>query len=103
MNLVGRCNEEGWGTSRDALAAATWYRRSAEAGYFRGQFNWATMLLTAGELEEAARWLERAASAGNSGVRRAVVTVVNELVTRGGAMAIFQPLAARLNASSSPL
>jgi TPR repeat protein len=46
MNLVGRCYEQGWGIARDAAAAARWYRRSAEAGYFRGQYNWATLLLS---------------------------------------------------------
>lgn len=101
MNLVGRCTEEGWGTSRDALAAAHWYRCSAQAGYFRGQYNWATVLLKAGELEHAALWFERAAAGGNSGVRRAVKSLVNGLVTRGGEMQVFQPLAARLNAAAS--
>ncbi len=63
MNLVGRCCEEGWGTARDSHAAADWYRRSAEGGYFRGQYNWASMLLKAGRFDEAAAWFERAARA----------------------------------------
>jgi TPR repeat protein len=102
MNLVGRCTEEGWGTPRDALAAAKWYRCSAQAGYFRGQYNWATVLLNAGELEEAALWFERAAVGGTPGVRRAVTSLVNELVARGGAMDAFQTLAIRLNAAALP-
>jgi len=64
MNLAGRCCEEGWGTSRDLDAAAGWYRRSAEAGYFRGQYNWASLLQKAGRFEEAARWFKRAAAGG---------------------------------------
>jgi hypothetical protein len=72
MNLVGRCCEEGWGTPRDAAAAATWYRRSAEGGYFRGQFNWATLLLRAGSFDAAAMWFERAVRDGSAGVREAV-------------------------------
>jgi TPR repeat protein len=103
MNLVGRCIEEGWGTPPDALAAAYWYRCSAQAGYFRGQYNWATVLLKAGELEDAALWFERAATGGNSGVRHAVSALVKELVTRGGAGDAFQTLATRLNASALPL
>ncbi len=103
MNLVGRCTEEGWGTSRDAPAAAYWYRRSAQAGYFRGQYNWATVLLKAGAVKDAAQWLERAASGGNSEVRGTVTALVNALVRRGGAMDLFEPLAARLNASASNL
>jgi TPR repeat protein len=72
MNLLGRCMEEGWGTTRDLAGAAAWYQRSAEAGYFRGQYNWATMLLTAGRKDEAAKWLERAASGGTADIRNAV-------------------------------
>jgi len=102
MSLVGRCTEEGWGTSRDACAAADWYRRSAEAGYFRGQYNWATVLLKAGALEDAALWFERAAGGGNSGVRRAVTALVNELIVRG-ATGAFQTLADRLNAAAVSL
>jgi TPR repeat protein len=103
MNLVGRCTEEGWGTSRNPLAAAEWYRRSAEAGYFRGQYNWATVLLKAGELEQAALWFERSATGGTPGVRRAVTALVNDLITRGGAMDAFQKLAHHLNAAALPL
>jgi uncharacterized protein len=78
MNLLGRCCEEGWGTPRDVPAAADWYRRSAEAGYFRGQYNWASVLLKAGRDEEAAHWFECAVAGGTPAVREAVL----ELVTR---------------------
>jgi hypothetical protein len=64
MNLVGRCCEQGWGTARDPAAAASWYQRSAEAGCFRGQYNWATLLLGQRRFDEAALWFERAASGG---------------------------------------
>ena len=64
MNLAGRCCEEGWGTPRSLDAAADWYRRSAEAGYFRGQYNWASLLQKAGRFVEAACWFERAAAGG---------------------------------------
>ena len=77
MNLVGRCYEQGWGVARDPAAAADWYRRSAEAGYFRGQYNWATVLFKAGRIEEAATWFERAAAGGTEGVRRAVLEAVS--------------------------
>jgi uncharacterized protein len=77
MNLVGRAYEQGWGIARDVAAAADWYRRSAEGGYFRGQFNWASMLLSAGRVEEAAVWFECAANGGTVGVRRAVLEAVS--------------------------
>jgi hypothetical protein len=72
MNLVGRCCEEGWGTPKDFVAAAGWYRRSAEAGYFRGQYNWASILLRCHRPDEAALWFERAATSGTPAVREAV-------------------------------
>jgi TPR repeat protein len=97
MNLVGRCTEKGWGTLRDPAAAAEWYRRSAHAGYFRGQYNWATVLLESGLSDEAAGWFERAAAAGTPAVRRSVTALVHEIVSRGGDMSAFQRLAARLN------
>jgi len=80
MNLVGRCCEEGWGTPRDPAAAADWYRRSAEGGYFRGQFNWASILLKAGRTDEAALWFERAAAGGSAGVRQAVADTLNRAI-----------------------
>jgi uncharacterized protein len=73
MNLAGRCCEEGWGRARDLDAAAAWYQRSAEAGYFRGQYNWASLLLNGGRAAEAAVWFERAVSGGPPAMRRAVM------------------------------
>jgi TPR repeat protein len=90
MNLVGRCCEEGWGTSRDLAAAAVWYRRSAEAGYFRGQYNWASVLLNAGRVVEAAVWFERAARGGPEAVRQAVL----DALTRCGACDAAAPAGA---------
>ncbi len=92
MSLVGRCCEEGWGTPRNLDAAADWYRRSAEAGYFRGQYNWAGLLLEAGRFEEAAAWFERAAAGGTAAVRRAVMA----LIARAGTPRALEDLAARL-------
>lgn len=63
MNLLARCHEEGWGTPRNRALACEWYRRSAEGGYFRAQFNYATVLATAGRIAEAVGWFERACAA----------------------------------------
>ena len=60
MSLVGRCHEEGWATPRDPATALDWYRRSAEGGYFRGAFNYATLLAETGRKEEADMWFDRA-------------------------------------------
>jgi len=79
MNLVGRCLEHGWGAAADSQSARDWYRRSAEGGYFRGQYNWATVLIRERRYEEAALWLERAASAGTAGVRRAIADLLDRV------------------------
>jgi hypothetical protein len=60
MNLVGRCHEEGWATPKDPAAAQDWYRRSAEGGYFRGAYNYATMLEQSGCATGAKLWFDRA-------------------------------------------
>jgi len=72
MNQVGRCYEEGWGVPMDHAAAAEWYRQSAEGGYFRGQYNYATLLGLAGRAEEAAGWFAKAAEGGNIDIRRRI-------------------------------
>ncbi|WP_448679334.1 tetratricopeptide repeat protein [Pseudomonas nicosulfuronedens] len=65
MNLVGRFHEEGLVVPRDLDTAYLWYRRSAEAGDFRGQFSHATVLAERGDLPAARIWLERALEGGN--------------------------------------
>jgi TPR repeat protein len=59
LNFVGSFYEDGWVVARDMAVAADCYRRAAEGGDFRGQFNHARMLLDAGEDAEAALWLAR--------------------------------------------
>lgn len=76
MNLAARCLEEGWGCRRNCAEAACWYRRSAESGYFRGQFNYALLLLEEQRVEAAAHWLWKAALGGNAAMRRAIAAVL---------------------------
>ena len=59
--LLGRCREEGWGCEKNPQAAFEWYRRSAEAGYHRAQWNHAAALADRGLRTEAAEWFRRAA------------------------------------------
>lgn len=61
MNMVGRYFEEGLVTARDSARAFVLYRKSAEAGDFRGQFSYASMLLEQGKADEAVQWFERIA------------------------------------------
>ncbi len=62
MSLVGRCYEQGWGIAADAVLARDWYRRSAEGGYFRGAYNYASLIAEDGCVAEALHWFERALS-----------------------------------------
>jgi TPR repeat protein len=60
LNLMGRCYEQGWGVPRDLAAATEYYRASAEAGYFRGQFNFAAVLMEQQRFAEARCLFRRA-------------------------------------------
>ncbi len=65
MNLLARHLEDGLGTDADPQAALGWYRRSAESGDFRGQANYASILLQQGGVDEAVRWLKPALTNGS--------------------------------------
>ena len=65
MNLLARHLEEGLETGRDPQAALAWYRRSAESGDFRGQANYASILLQHGQVEQAADLLRQALAQGS--------------------------------------
>jgi TPR repeat protein len=72
MNLVARCHEEGWGTARDETLARVWYRKSAEGGYFRGAYNYATMLVAEGCIVGGALWFEKALATAPEPTRTAM-------------------------------
>ncbi len=79
MNQVGRFLEEGWaGNPPDPAAAREWYRRAAEGGDFRGQFNHATVLMQQDRLDEAVPWLRRVTENGTLGVLRSVARALAE-------------------------
>jgi len=65
MNLLARHLEEGLETPRDPQAALAWYRRSAESGDFRGQANYASILLQQGQVRQAAGLLRQALAHGS--------------------------------------
>jgi uncharacterized protein len=78
MNLAARCYGEGWGVAKDVTLARAWYRKSAEGGYFRGAYNYATMLATEGCLAGAAHWFEKALAAAPEPTR---TTIAEALAT----------------------
>ncbi|MBV1688124.1 sel1 repeat family protein [Novosphingobium sp. G106] len=59
INLVGSFYEDGLVVAKDLAAAAEHYRLAAEGGDFRGCFNHARMLIYAGDIEGALRWIGR--------------------------------------------
>lgn len=59
MTLVGRYLEHGWDRPARRRAALRWYRRGAEGGDYRGQFDYARLLLEAGQPEDALDWFAR--------------------------------------------
>ena len=66
INHVGSFAEDGWVHPRDMAKATDCYRRAAEGGDFRGQFNHARMLIAAGDIDAALPWLAAAGAAGNA-------------------------------------
>jgi uncharacterized protein len=81
MNLVGRCFEEGWGTLPDVGEACDWYRRSAEAGYFRGAYNYASLLAADGFEADAVHWFARALELAPDDKRDTLITAWRRLRT----------------------
>ena len=65
MNLLARHLEDGLEIERDPQAALGWYRRAAETGDFRGQANYASILLQAGQIDQAVHWLKQALALGS--------------------------------------
>lgn len=56
MNLLGGFYEDGWEVKRDRAIARDYYLKSAEGGDFRGQFNYARLLVEEGDVEGALPW-----------------------------------------------
>lgn len=76
MNLYGRYLEQGIAGPASPARAFRWYKRSAEAGDFRGMFSLAMVLIERGQLGEARPWLARARVQGNVNfLRSAVLTL----------------------------
>ena len=65
MTMIGRYLEQGWDRPARPKAALNWYRRGAEGDDYRGQFDYARLLLTiTGRLDLALPWFERAVEGG---------------------------------------
>jgi len=76
MNLLARCYEEGWGIPRGPAAARDYYRSSAEGGYFRGAFNYASILAGEGNIADATTWFERALVNATEPTRSHILSII---------------------------
>ncbi len=70
INLVGRFYEEGWVVDADPDTAFDYYRRSAIAGDFRGQYNYGRMLADRGHVDEGAEWTRKTLETATPGFIR---------------------------------
>ncbi|OVZ57945.1 hypothetical protein CDO44_16340 [Pigmentiphaga sp. NML080357] len=59
INILGGFHEDGWVVPVDKDLAFDHYRRAAQGGDFRGQFNYARLLIERGDIESALPWLAR--------------------------------------------
>lgn len=65
MTMIGRFIEMGWDRPARPAAALRWYRRGAGGDDYRGQFDYARLLLAVtGRLDLALPWFERAVEGG---------------------------------------
>lgn len=59
INLLGSFYEDGWVVQQDLVTARALYEKAAVVGDFRGQFNYARLLLQDGRIAEALAWLRK--------------------------------------------
>ncbi|MGI4854154.1 MAG: tetratricopeptide repeat protein [Janthinobacterium lividum] len=59
INLLGSFYEDGWVVQHDLFTARALYQKAAVAGDFRGQFNYARLLLQDGQVADALTWLHK--------------------------------------------
>ena len=59
-NLLGGFHEDGWTGTVDIDAALDCYRKAADGGDFRGQFNYGRVLAEQGKQAEGMAWIQRA-------------------------------------------
>jgi hypothetical protein len=59
INILGGFYEDGWVVAQDRGLAREHYRRAAVGGDFRGQFNYARLLIQEGDVLGALHWLQQ--------------------------------------------
>ena len=87
MNLVARFHDEGWDRPRDPQRALDWYRRSAEAGDYRGRHNLAVWHAERGDWMQAAALWRAALPAATADILDAMAAVIGIGLDSGHAAA----------------
>ncbi len=112
LTLIGRYLEQGWERPARPASALRWYRRGAEGGDYRGQFDYARLLLErTGDLAAALPWFAQAVENGvpafcrnvGAGLREAPAPALREIASRALKKATETGEAADLRAYASAL
>lgn len=75
---VGLFHEHGWGRQADRHTASWWYRRSAEAGDCRGQYQYGKMLFDDGIRDQALMWISRSIDDAPAGFCREIAAELSD-------------------------
>jgi len=78
MNMLGRYRESNGDVPARPQRAATWYRRAAERGCFRGQFHHGRFLTAAGRTGEAREWFARSLKQAPDDFRRDAIALLSQ-------------------------
>ncbi len=70
MTKIGFFYEDGRVVAQDTAAAFRWFEGGARGGDFRGQYNYASMLATRGQMAEALEWLRKVPLTATPGFKR---------------------------------
>jgi hypothetical protein len=112
MTMIGRYLELGWDRPARPAAALRWYRHGAQGDDYRGQFDYARLLLErTGQLEAALPWFARAIDNGvpafcrniGAGLREAEAPALRHLARRALERAVATGDAHDLRAYASAL
>jgi TPR repeat protein len=76
MHFLGQFHENGWETPASLETAIDWYKRSADAGDFRGQCSYASVLYDAGDIDRARDLLQSAGAKATPAFRDHLIKVL---------------------------
>lgn len=81
LNVIGRFYEEGWLVEADHAVAAEYYRKAAEGGDFRGQYNYSLLLAEQGKMTDAIHWMQQALAGAHLRFARTMASTLSSFPT----------------------